>query len=212
MCPSADTYDRETSITSNQVSIPETNVTIYQALYGRRMAWKFKDELVPREKVERMLDVAAWAPNHRLTEPWRFFVLEKASPARRKAAELAYDFALEHSDTPARALAARHKVLDPPLVVYVYCVPGPNENVTRENYAAVCCAIQNICLAGVAEGVAVAWETGGPTRHADLKAALGAAEDWIMAAMLSVGVPAATSVARRTRVSNFVKWSEDGDQ
>jgi nitroreductase len=170
------------------------------------MAWKFQDDPVPREVVQRMLDVAVWAPNHRLTEPWRFFVLEKDSPARRLVAQLAHDFALEHSNLPDRALATRHKVLDPPVVIYVYCIQGTNEEVSRENYAAVCCAVQNIALAGVAEGLAVTWETGGATRHPELKETLGAEPDWALVAMLSIGVPAEAAASRRTPGSNFVWW------
>ena len=206
MSSSADTYGQATRIAAEPAVIPSTSVSVYQALYGRRMAWKFKDESVPREAIERMLDVAVWAPNHRLTEPWRFFVLEKESPVRRKVAELAYDFVLEHTNLPGRALAARHKVLEPPIVIYVYCAPGPSEEATRENYAAVCCAAQNISLAGVAEGLAVTWETGGPTRHPDLMATLGAEPDWTLVTMLNIGVPAENLTSRRTPVSNFIRW------
>ena len=60
-----------------------------------------------------------------------------------------------------RAAAAREKVLAPPYIIYAYATPGPDEKTTRENYAAVCCAVQNIALAGAAEGLAVTWDTGG---------------------------------------------------
>jgi nitroreductase len=206
MSSSADDAGQASRITTEQAVIPRTRVSVYQALYDRRMAWKFKDEPVPREAIERMLDAAVWAPNHRLTEPWRFFVLEKGSVARQRAADLAYDFALQRNNDSVRAERARQTVLEPPVLVYVYCVPGPNEEVTRENYAAVCCAVQNISLAGVAEGLAVTWETGGPTRHPNLREALGAAEDWIMVAMLSIGVPVEAPSSRRTPVGEFVRW------
>jgi nitroreductase len=143
-----------------------------------------------------------------MTEPWRFFVLQDESTIRSRVADLAYSLALERSNNEARAQAARQKVLDPPIVIYIYCIPGPNEEVTRENYGAVCCAIQNICLAGVAEGVAVAWETGGPTRHPRLKETLGAEEGWIMVGMLSIGFPAETTQSRRTPVSSFISRFE----
>ena len=206
MSSSADDAGQASRITTEQAVIPRTRVSVYQALYDRRMAWKFKDEPVPREAIERMLDAAVWAPNHRLTEPWRFFILEKGSAARQKAADLAYESALQRNNNSARAERARRTVLEPPVLVYVYCVPGPREEVSRENYAAVCCAVQNIALAGVAEGLAVTWETGGPTRHPSLRATLGAAEDWIMVAMLSIGVPAETPSSRRTPVGEFVRW------
>jgi nitroreductase len=206
MSSSADDAGQASRITIEQAVIPRTRVSVYQALYDRRMAWKFKDEPVAREAIERMLDAAVWAPNHHLTEPWRFFVLEKGSVARQRAADLTYESTLQRNNNSARAEKARQTVLEPPVLVYVYCVPGPDEEVSRENYAAVCCAVQNISLAGVAEGLAVTWETGGPTRHPNLRATLGVAEDWIMVAMLSIGVPAETPSSLRTPVGEFVRW------
>jgi nitroreductase len=191
---------------AEEVTIPEAEVSVYEALYRRRMAWQFEDRPVPRETLERMLATAVWAPNHRLTEPWRFFVLEKGGEARNKAADLAYEFSMGRNNNPARAEAARRTVLDPPVVVYIYCVPGPNDEVTKENYGAVCCAAHNISLAGVAEGLAVTWETGGVTRHPKLRQVLGAPADWQMAVMLSIGAPAATPSSSRTAVSHFVNW------
>lgn len=206
MSSKTDTHGQTTRLTTDQIQIPDTEVSLYQALYGRRMAWKFKDEPVPEGVIQRMLDAAVWAPNHRMTEPWRFFVLEKESLMRRKVGQLAHDFVMEHRNNPDRASAARHKVLDPPVVVYVYSVPGPNDEVTRENYAAVCCAVQNILLAGVAEGLAVSWETGGITRHPDLKETLGADADWMMVGMLSIGVPAENPASLRSPASRFTRW------
>ncbi len=190
----------------DEVDIPVTDVNIYQALYRRRMSWRFKDEPIQREAVERMLEAAVWAPNHRLTEPWRFFVMEKGSEGRRKVADLAYQFSLQQNNNPTRAEATQREVSEPPVVIYVYCVPGSNEEVTRENYAAVCCAAHNMSLAGVAEGLAVTWETGGPTRDPNLREALGAEENWMLAVMLSIGVPAEPSKSLRTPVATFVRW------
>lgn len=198
--------EKAAKLTRGGIAVPATKVSVYQALYGRRMAWRFKDAPVPKAAVERMLDAAVWAPNHRLTEPWRFFVLDKDSPMRQQVAQLAHDFVLQRNNNPARAEEARKTVLDPPVLIYVFCVPGPNEEVTRENYAAVCCAAHNISLAGVAEGLAVTWETGGVTRHPALKQTLGAAEDWVLAVMLSIGVPAESPESRRAPVSSFLRW------
>ena len=194
--------------TPDMVEVPETGTTVYQALFQRRMAWAFTDDPVPQDAVRRMLDTAVWAPNHRLTEPWRFFVLEKGSQKRREAADLAYEFSNQGSDSSARGEAARRKVLDAPLVVYVYTVPGRHEEETRENYGSVCCAVQNMALAGVAEGLAVTWETGRTTRHPRLKEALGAEEEWIMTGMLTIGVPDENLSPPRTPVSQFVNWYE----
>ena len=123
-----------------------TALSVYHAIYGRRSAWKFSDRPVDHMAIERMLDAAVWAPNHRLTEPWRFFVLEQGSPERSRAAELAAEFQLERSGDQRRADAARQKVLEPPIVIYVYTMPGPDDETTKENYASVCIAAHNISL------------------------------------------------------------------
>jgi nitroreductase len=188
----------------HQAEVPETAVSVYEALYKRRMSWTFQDKPVPRDALDRMLNAAVWAPNHRLTEPWRFFVLDKGSEARQKVADLACQFSMERNNNPTRAEASRQTVLNPPIVIFVYSVPGPNEETTQENYAAVSCAAQNISLAGFAEGLAVTWETGGTTRHPDLKKTLGAEEDWKMAVMLSIGAPAESPQSSRTPVGSFV--------
>ena len=189
-------------------TVPETNVTVYEALYRRRMAWDFKDQPVPKDALDRMLDTAVWAPNHRLTEPWRFFVLEKGSAALEKVAGLAHDFAMQRSGNAQRAEATRDSLLKTPVLIYMYSTPGRDEEGTRENYASVCCAAHNIALAGVAEGLAVTWETGGPTRHPDLAGTLGAEDDWTLATMLSIGYTAEDPTSQRTPVSNFVRWLE----
>ena len=187
-------------------TVPETNVSVYEALYQRRMAWSFKDEAVPREVLDRLLETAVWAPNHRLTEPWRVFVLEKGSEALEKAAGLARDFRMQMQGNQQRADATRQSMMDTPVIMYLYYTPGRDEEGTKENYASVCCAAQNMGLAGVAEGLAVTWETGGPTRHPDLGKTLGAEDDWILATMLSIGYPDEDPPSTRTPVSNFVHW------
>ena len=186
--------------------VPETNVSVYEALYQRRMAWEFKSDPVPKEALERMLQTAVWAPNHRLTEPWRFFVLEKGSDALDKAAGLAYDFSMQRNNNPQRAEATRQSMLNTPVLMYLYYTPGRDEEGTRENYASVCCAAHNMALAGVAEGLAVTWETGGPTRHPDLAETLGAGDGWMLATMLSIGYPAEDPNSQRTAVGNFINW------
>lgn len=186
-------------------------LSVYHAIYSRRSAWRFSAAPVDRMAIERMLDAAVWAPNHRLTEPWRFFVLAADSRARTAAAELAAQYQLGRSGDPRRAEAARRKVLDPPVVMYVYAVPGADDAATRENYASVCIAAHNISLAGAAEGLAVTWETGGATRHPGLKALLGAEESWDLATMLLIGHPAEHPVSRRSPASGFTHWFAGDD-
>ena len=155
------------TINSNDVSIPHTQTSVYEAIFGRRMAKEFTNAEVSRGTIERLLDAAIWAPNHRLTNPWRFFVLEKDSPIRQQISDLAWQTAYDNVVNPnpeqkkASADASKKRVLNAPAMLYAYSVPGPNEETTQENYASVCCAVHNMALAAVAEGLVMDWSTGG---------------------------------------------------
>jgi nitroreductase len=52
----------------------------------RRTIKQFLPKPVPHALMQELLDLATWAPNHRLTEPWRFYVLDGA--ARRSRGNL----------------------------------------------------------------------------------------------------------------------------
>jgi nitroreductase len=190
----------------NQVKVPETNMSVYEALHKRRMAWSFQDKPVPREAVERMMNTAVWAPNHRLNEPWRFLVLEKDSPVRQEVAETIYQSLVKEWDSERRAAPYKDKVLDPPIVIYSYYVDNEDWFVAKENYAAVIAAMQNISLAGAAEGLAVTWDTGRVTRVPEIDQLMGAEENWKVLAMLSVGYPAEESQSSRTPANEFTRW------
>ena len=193
-------------LSSTAAVIPNTKVTVYEALYRRRMSWEFQDSPIAKEVVERLLSTAVWAPNHRLTEPWRFFVVEKSSAMRNTLGDMAFEASMERNNNLDRAEATRKAQLDPPILIYVYTVPGANDSATTENYASVCCAVQNISLAGVAEGLAVTWETGGITRHPRLKEILGADPEWSLAGLLSIGIPAGPLESSRTSAASFTTW------
>ena len=202
----------ESMIRSDEVSIPQTGTTVYEAIFGRRMTKEFTDADVPREALQRMLDAAIWAPNHRLTNPWRFFALEKGGAMRERVAELAWQTAYEGVANPnpaqkkASADASKARVLNAPAAVYVYSVPGGDDETTQENYASVCCAVHNMALAAVAEGLVVDWSTGGVTRHPDLGATLGADADWTLVGALFIGEPLNKPTTRRSATSEIVSW------
>ena len=85
---------------SDEVEAPETTVSVYDAIYQRRMSKEFTDSSVSDEVLSRLFDAAVWAPNHRLTQPTRFFVLARDSSARRKAAQLAWQVAYDKVANP----------------------------------------------------------------------------------------------------------------
>ena len=199
-------------ISSDEISIPQTQTTVYEAIFGRRMSKEFTGASVPRAALERMIDAAIWAPNHRLTEPWRFFALEKDSAARARVAELAWQFAYDNVASPNETLKQhigdnnKNRVMDAPALVYAYSVPGADDETTKENYASVCCAIHNMALAAVAEGFNLDWSTGSVTKHPKLAETLGADSDWAMVGALFIGEAADEPVSKRSAAASIVSW------
>ena len=198
----------EQRLRSGNVIAPNTAVSVYDAIHGRRMNNEFLDAVPPREALQRMLDAAIWAPNHRLTNPWRFFVLAKGGGKRAEVAQLAYDNIYRRSGNHDNAAGSRQRVLDAPALIYAYSIPGDTAELTQENYAAACCAVQNLLLAAVAEGLAGDWSTGNTTKHPDLAAALGAESDWTMVGALFIGQPARPSASVRTARDGVTAWLE----
>ena len=191
---------------SGNVSAPETGVSVYEAIHNRRMNNDFSDAVPQRDALQRMLDAAVWAPNHRLTNPWRFYVLEKDGEKRAQVAQLAYDNLFARSGNEENANGSRQRVLDAPALIYVYSVPGDSEELTQENYAAACCAVQNLLLAAVAEGLAGDWSTGNVVRHPQLAETLGAEADWTMVGALFIGQPSRPSASVRAPADEVTAW------
>lgn len=191
---------------SGNVSAPDTGTSVYEAIHSRRMNNDFSDAVPPREALQRMLDAAVWAPNHRLTNPWRFYVLEKDGAKRAEVAQLAYDNQFARNGDPDHANGSRQRVLDAPALIYVYSVPGDSAEMTQENYAAACCAVQNLLLAAVAEGLAGDWSTGNTTRHPQLAETLGAEPDWTMVGALFIGQPSRPSASVRAPADEVTAW------
>ena len=48
--------------------------TLEEAIRTRRTHKAYGPDPVPREELDELLELARWAPNHDLTNPWRFRV------------------------------------------------------------------------------------------------------------------------------------------
>jgi nitroreductase len=57
-----------------------------EAIRSRRTHKAYAPDPVPRDELDELLALAAWAPNHNLTNPWRFRVLGPRALERLKEA------------------------------------------------------------------------------------------------------------------------------
>lgn len=132
-----------------------------ELIRSRRTVHLFRTDPVPREVVERALDLARWAPNHRLTEPWRFYWLgpETAHALAQLNAEL-----VEAERGPIAAANKLERWQAVPGWIAVTCRRSNNSLRAEEDYAACACAVQNLMLVLWSEGVGTKWTTGNVTR------------------------------------------------
>lgn len=165
---------------------------IYSAIRGRRSVTALLDDVPSRDIVDRIIQTSVWAPNHHLTEPWKFHVLRgDARSDMGSVVATKLENQLDPSD-PATAPAirqARSRLLRAPVVIVVSQAGSADPVTDLEDYAAVCCATQNLMLAAHAEGLATKWRTGDMCDYQASKEYLGLAGVDRIVAYLYVGYP-----------------------
>jgi nitroreductase len=167
-------------------------MSVSDVIAQRRSIKKFQDTPVTREDIEALLDAAVLAPNHHLTQPWRFYVLGRES-RRRYGLALGERKARKLTD-PDAANAVREKtaaehVAFPALVAVAQAVHESPET-REEDYAAVMQAVDNMMLVAVERGLGTHVRTGAVMEDAAARAAIGVRESERVVAIVSVGVPA----------------------
>lgn len=134
---------------------------LQEALVSRRTISLFKDEIPDAALLDEALEAARWAPNHRFTEPWHFYLLGPETAAQVISLNTQLVAAKKGKDV---AEAKRMKWEGVPTWLLVTSDRNEDPLVTKEDYAATCCAIQNIQLSLWANGVGCKWTTGDVTR------------------------------------------------
>lgn len=145
-----------------------------ERIRSRRTTKLFLKQQVSRELINEAIEVARWAPNHHLTEPWHFYLLGKESI--RRAVDLIRIVVTEKKDAKIGEFKAQSAAQMPGWLV-VTCNKSEDELLQREDYASCCCAVQNLLLYLSEAGVASKWTTGPITRDRRFLDLLGVDSD-----------------------------------
>ena len=108
--------------------------------------------------VERLCELATWAPNHKKTWPWRFASFTGDGRARLGEAFVADMVERGFGDEGKRAKTLT-KYLRTPTVVVVGSAPHEHPTFADENRLAVAAGVENLLLGATAAGLASFWST-----------------------------------------------------
>jgi nitroreductase len=162
------------------------------AIRSRRTHKAFEREPVDRETIVELLDLARFAPNHHVTEPWRFRVIGPETFDRLVAAG-----APNEASKLGRA---------PTLIVASAKLTG-DAHQNREDVLATACATYIVLLAAHARGLASYWRTPALFETPAGRAAVGLPDDEEFVALIHLGDPATSPPEKERRpVREFVDF------
>ncbi|MFY9264403.1 MAG: nitroreductase [Solirubrobacterales bacterium] len=165
---------------------------VNEAIRTRRTVKAFTPEPLIRAQLEELFDLARWAPNHKLTGPWRFRVIGPRALEKLKAAEIrrAREDAPAGADLAAIGAASAAKLDRAPTLVVVSCVRNPDPVLDAEDEHATAVAAYIVLLAAHDRGLAGYWRTPAVLRDPDGLAAVGVPDGERILGLLHLGRPA----------------------
>lgn len=144
------------------------------AIRTRRTHKQYGSEPVSEAVVRELVDLARWAPNHKLTNPWRFRLL--GTETRRGIDELVPE-------------AEVMKLRRAPTLVLVTAVQSEDPVLAEEDVRATAAATYALLLAATDRGLASYWRTPSCFREPSIRRLLGLAESEVMVALVHLGPP-----------------------
>ena len=145
-----------------------------EAIRTRRTHKAYSPEPVDRTTLEELLELARWAPNHHLTNPWRFRVLGPRSLERLKQ---------------AAGPEAASKLDRAPTLVAASALRSEDPVADHEDLCATACAVYAVLLAAHGRGLAGYWRTPEVLRTRPGLAALGIPAEERFVALIHLGWP-----------------------
>lgn len=152
----------------------------------RRTVRLFQDKPVSRELLLELLNVAVWAPNHRHNQPWRFILFD--GDARRTFAQ-AMVATYSYEERAKYGEGKRAYLESVPAHLLVILKEDPRQKMWDEDYAAVCCLIQNLQLAAWEQGLGMVWKTNHYNYNPQFRETVGVEPGEKIVAALHIGYP-----------------------
>lgn len=170
----------------------------------------YTDRLVQREMVERVIANGTWAPNHGMTQPWRFTVFTGDA---RKALSTFLGEEYTRLTPPEKFLQKKcdnvtQRPLQSTVVVGLGLERDPNGKISeREEIQACACAVQNMYLTATAYGLGAFWATGAALTGDGMRRFLRLPDNGLALGLFYMGYPSVEwPKGYRKPLENVVQW------
>ena len=178
---------------------------------GPRAGWTARPGDVVRGVLEALLEAAVWTPNHRLTEPWSFYVLgpeskRRFAEIRREARRDALPDPRAPEVQPALQKLYESTVSTPAIIVFTAAGHADPE-IKEENEWATFGAAYAFMLGAWGQGIGTYFRTGrGVLGSPELRALLGLPPDRRIIGVIYAGYPESVPQKRRTPAAEKTIW------
>ena len=190
-----------------------SEIEFNQLIRNRRSVFPkdYTGEKVDDAIVQQMLENANWAPNHKLTEPWRFVVFTG------KGLQALADFQSEcykrvttadGSFKEERYQNLKTKPFESSHIISVGMKRDERKSLPEwEELGAVFCAVENMYLTATAYNIGCYLSTGGITNFKEAKEFFGLGDDDRLLGFMHIGIPKGPlHEMKRKPIAEKVKW------
>lgn len=128
-------------------------------------AYYFKDQEIPKNTIEEIVTNGLWAPTHKMTQPWRFVLLEGGHQQDLGAFMLKfYKEKLSKEKFPESRYQETLAYAKNATLLAIVFQPNKKAKLPEwEEIAAISCAVQNMWISCSAMEIGCYWDTGDAT-------------------------------------------------
>lgn len=179
---------------------------LFEAIKNRRSVREYKDDPVPDEDLEKIIEMATWAPSGGNRQCWRFLVIEDKEKSKgladviRDKSNALKDEYPQHREKLDRVEYYYTLFENAPVTIAIIATEYPSlsaelsgaevqDGIPIGAISSVAAAIQNLLLSAHSLGYGTCWMTGPLIAKEEMEDYLGVGDDEDLIAITPLGVP-----------------------
>lgn len=176
----------------------------------RHVARLSAEQPVSKEMIETVLEAAIWAPNHHMTEPWRFVVISGVERKRLGDALADAMMSTPANPPPSPEIVEKERTrpLTAPVVIAVICSPNQEKQALAQEELVACgAALQNMLLVAHSIGLRTRLKTGDHSYSKVIRIFLKMKDSESLVSFVYLGFPEGEArTGKRMALESKVDW------